>query len=130
MKIAGRILAGLVALAMLGNGLAYMFAPEVQIGRTLITPDNIVGLANIRANIGGPMAAFGLLLAIGAIKDRKDLLHPFGLFAMLAIVARVVGLLVDGFDPLSLRLLVGMIVLFAMTMIAYQLMARGEKAAP
>ena len=54
MKTVARILIGVVALLMLGNGLVYMFNPDAQLGRTLVTPDNIVGLANIRASTLSP----------------------------------------------------------------------------
>ena len=126
MKTVARILIGVVALLMLGNGLVYMFNPDAQLGRTLITPDNIVGLANIRANIGAPMVTFGIFLAIAAIKARKDALLVFGVFAILAIIARVFGLVVDGFDPLSVRLIVGISVLLAISAASYVMLQKSE----
>ncbi|MEM7029845.1 MAG: DUF4345 family protein [Chloroflexota bacterium] len=129
MKIAARILAGLVALAMLGNGLAYMFVPDVQLSSTMITPDNIVGLANVRANIGGPMAAFGVLLALAAIRARKEPILPFMIFAAFAIIARITGLVVDGFDPFAVRLIVFIGVLLALTATSYTLFRKSESPA-
>ena len=128
MKTVARIMLGLVALLMLGNGLAYMFVPDVQIGRTLITPDNIVGLANVRANIGAPAAAFGVFLIIAAIKAQKEAVLPFAVFAILAIIARVVGLVVDGFDPLSVRLLAGVGALLVVSAASYVMMQKNENA--
>ena len=98
MKTTARILTGIVAIMMVGSGLVYMFNPDAVLSTTQITFESLFGKANIRANMGGPMVTFGAFLAMGAYKARKEPLLPFMVFASLAILARIAGLAMDGYD--------------------------------
>ena len=119
-----RVLCGLVALLFIGNGLLYMFNPAGQLASTMIeaTGDGIFGMANIRANMGAPMVTFGILFAMGAALAEKIPLRVTMIFLVLAIIARITGLIsmgVDG-DNASIRVLVGLVVFLAVAAFGHQ----------
>ena len=124
MKTVARVLLGLLALMLLGNGLAYMFVPEVQLASTMIEPtgDGIFGMGNVRANIGAPMVTFGILVAIAAIRMEIAPLKVVMLFLVLSIVARIASLVVSGVDAggFSIRIMVLLSVMLAITGFAYR----------
>ena len=119
MKIAARVLLGLLTLMFLYNGLAYMFTPEVQLASTQIQPagDGIFGMSNVRANIGAPMVTFGILFALAAWRARKEPLFPILIFLVLAIIARIAGLISLGVDSgsFSIRITVILTVMLAIS---------------
>ena len=133
MKIAARILCGLVALMFLYNGLLYMFAPHMQLDATMIQPigDGIFGMSNIRANIGAPMVTFGILYAISAILMEVTTLRVTALFLVLAIVARIAGIISAGVDPenFSIRILVVLSVFLAVAIFGSRVFANEDEVA-
>ena len=110
MKIAARILLGLVSLLFFYNGFLYMFTPEAQLGSTMIEPtgDGIFGMSNVRANIGAPMVTFGILYAVAAIRMITGPLQVVLIFLVLAIISRIAGIASLGVDAdnFSLRIMV------------------------
>ncbi len=98
MKIAIKLLVGLVGLFILANGLAFMFAPEVVMGHSSITANNAFGMSTVRGLIGGSMAATAILTLVAVIKSKPNLLHPAALILLSWTVGRIVSLVADGFD--------------------------------
>ncbi len=130
MKTTARILTGIVAIMMVGSGLLYMFNPDAVLGTTQVTFDSLFGKANIRANMGGPMVTFGTFLALGAYQARKDVLLPFIVFASLAILARITGLAIDGFDQAAAGQIGFMVVLLALVTAGYMMLRKVETQSP
>ena len=126
MKTTARILTGIVAIMMVGSGLVYMFNPDAVLGTTQITFESLFGKANIRANMGGPMVTFGAFLAMGAYKARKEALLPFMVFASLAILARIAGLAMDGFEQAAAGQIGFMAVLLTFVSAGYMLLRKTE----
>ncbi len=130
MKTAARVFLGILTLMFLFNGLAYMFMPEFQLASTMIEPtgDGIFGMSNVRANIGAPMVTFGILLAISAIQMRKEPLGVMIMFLVLAIVARIAGLVVGGVDAdsFSIRITVLLSVMLAICVFGYRTFQQSE----
>ena len=126
MKTTARVLTGIVALMMVASGLLYMFNPDMVLSTTQVTPESLFGRANIRANMGGPMVTFGVFLALGAYWARKDALLPFIVFASLAVLARITGLIVDGFDQVAAGQIGFMVVLLAFVSAGYIMLRKAE----
>jgi|GEM_PF-1331737 len=126
MKTAARVFIGIVALMMIGSGLVYMFNPDAVLSTTQVRPDGLFGRANIRANMGGPMVTFGAFLALGAYRARKDALLPFIVFASLAILARITGLGIDGYDQTAAVQVGFMVVLLAFVSAGYMMLHKVE----
>ena len=126
MKTGARILTGIVAFMMLASGLVYMFVPDLSLGTTQITPDSLFGRANVRANMGGPMVTFGLFLCYAAFKANKQAIIPFLVFASLAILARLTGLALDGFESTAAFQVGFMVALLAATGAGYILFGKAE----
>ena len=130
MKIAARILLGLVALMLLYNGVLYMFAPELQLSATMIEPtgDGIFGMSNVRANIGAPMVTFGILYLIGAITMNPTAIRPVIIFAAVAIVARIAGIVSMGIDPefFSVRIIIVLTVFLAVGLFGNQVFKNSD----
>ena len=119
-----RVLCGLVALLFIYNGVLYMFAPAGQLASTMIEPtgDGIFGMANIRANMGAPMVTFGILFAMGGALAEKIPLRVTMIFLVLAIIARIVGLISAGVDGenSSIRVMVALVVFLAVAAFGHQ----------
>ena len=102
----------------------YMFSPASQLASTMIEPtgDGIFGMANIRANMGAPMVTFGILFAMGGALAEKIPLRVTIIFLVLAIIARIVGLISAGVDAdnASIRVIVGLAVFLAVALFGHQ----------
>ena len=126
-KLIGQILVGLTGAFLLFNGLRYMFLPEQALVVTQLTPDSAFGLNNVRANIGGAAAAFGLIGLHAAVKANTELVRAFITFFVLFIISRITGLVVDGIDPSSVRATILGVGLLAANVVGLLLMKRAEK---
>lgn len=98
MKIAIKILAALVGVFILANGLAFMVAPELVMDHSAIAAKNTFGMSTIRGLIGGSMVATAILVLVAVIKSKPALLYPAVLILLSWTVGRIVSLIADGFD--------------------------------
>ncbi|MBV7337443.1 DUF4345 family protein [Chloroflexi bacterium TSY] len=130
MKIAVRILLGLVSLMFLYNGFLYMFTPEAQLGSTMIEPtgDRIFGMSNVRANIGAPMVTFGIMYAAAAIRMITAPLHVVMVFLVVAIIARIAGIVSLGVDAdyFSVRIIAVLTVFLLVAIFGYWTFQRDD----
>ena len=92
-----RALAALIAMLFIGFGLVYMFSPEGRLDGVDLEVTSNLGLATIRAFIGGGFLTFGILLVMHTVIGQETGPLRFAiLFLLLSIVGRVVSLVDDG----------------------------------
>lgn len=104
MRTAARVLAAIIALLFLLFGFRYMFAPDAVMATAGIEAINNLGMATIRAFIGGGFLTFGILLVMHTVINQETGSLRFAiLFLLLSIVGRVVSLVADGSSPEALR---------------------------
>lgn len=97
MRSIARGLAAVIALLFIGFGLAYMFSPEGRLTGVDLEATSNLGLATIRAFVGGGFLAFGILLVMHTVIGQDTGALRFAiLFLLLSIVGRVVSLIDDG----------------------------------
>ena len=94
-----RILVAALAVVLLSVGIQYMIDPAATAAQFGISVADDIGLATLRADIGGFFCASGGLALAAAIRNAPSwLLGPTVLIA-LAFVGRVITLMVDGVAP-------------------------------
>ncbi len=104
MRITARVLAGIIALLFLGFGLRFMVAPDGAMVSSGLEAANVLGLATVRAFIGGGFLTFGILLVMHTVINQETGALRFSiLFFILSIIGRVISLVADGADPLAIR---------------------------
>ena len=125
MKIA-QILAGLLALALFAFSAIYLFNPAGAASARGFVPDGAYGLTNVRL-MGATFVTLGILTALGALKREYMLVAPAALFFLVSIVIRIVGIVVDGADPTTLRVMIPAVVLFVVAEFALQVFKNAGK---
>jgi arylsulfatase/uncharacterized sulfatase len=75
-------------------------APAALAATFGLDPLGAVGLATVRADVGGFFGAGALITLAAAVRGRGDWLWPVLLLLGLAIVGRAIGLMVDGVLPM------------------------------
>ena len=130
MKIAARILAGVACLAVLWSGVVIMVNPTALLPGLALTPDGIAGLSNLRGLLGGAQVTFGILLAIGALKVRKEPVFVAAMYFGAVVIGRLLGLALDGYDEFSVRATVFAVVLFGICLSSFYLLRRSEAPTP
>ncbi len=94
-----RILTGALSAILLVVGLQYMMDPAATAGQFGLAVTDDIGLATLRADIGGFFCASGGLGLAAAIRHQPSwLLGPITLI-ILAFVGRLITLAVDGAAP-------------------------------
>ena len=115
MRNAARGLATIIAFLFLAFGIRYMFDPAPLMEAAGLAASSPLGMATVRAFIGGGFLAFGILLVMHTVVHQQTGALRFSiLFLLLSIVGRVVSLNADGggpevmrnFVPVSIMLLV------------------------
>lgn len=125
LKIA-QILAGLLALALFAFSAIYLFNPAGAASARGFVPDGAYGLTNVRL-MGATFVTLGILTAIGAVKREYMLVAPAALFFLVSIVIRIIGIIVDGADATTVRVMVPAVVLFIVAEVALQVFKRAAK---
>ncbi|MEM7110926.1 MAG: DUF4345 family protein [Chloroflexota bacterium] len=128
-KLIGRILVGLLSLLLFYSASTYLLNLDSAASAAGITPNDLWGRANIRANMGGPMLFVGIVYAFGAIAQRVQFVHVGIFYFISVIIGRVISILQDGFSQPNLRGIIFATVMLVINLIAFTLMSRGEKAA-
>lgn len=97
MRNLARALAALIAVLFLAFGVLYMFSPEGRMEGVDLQANSNLGLATVRAFIGGGFLTFGVLLVMHTVIGQETGALRFAiLFLLLSVVGRVVSLIDDG----------------------------------
>ncbi|WP_420630685.1 DUF4345 family protein [Candidatus Leptofilum sp.] len=127
MRNAARGLAGLVALLFLIFGVRYMFLPAGLMESGGLEAVSSLGLANVRALIGGAFLTFGILLIMHTvISQQTGALRFTILFLLLSIVGRIVSLIADGSNGGVVRNMIPAIILFVVSIASLMMFLRSE----
>ncbi len=98
MKIALKIVVGVISLLLLFLGLGAMIEPSVTATQFGLTPNGIVGLSTLRSDLGGMFITGGVLLALGIVRGQTLWFLAVAMLMGLIALGRLVGFVVDGFD--------------------------------
>jgi hypothetical protein len=94
-----RLLVGLVGLLSLGVALRLWFG-TFEAAQTLgLTAHGPVGLATVRADIGGLFLGMGITAMVAALRQSASWITATLVFAACALAGRVIGLIIDGSVP-------------------------------
>lgn len=126
LKIA-QILSGLLALALFAFGSIYLFTPETAASARGFEPIGDYGLTNVRL-MAASFITLGILTAIGAVKQNFLFLAPTALFFLVSLVIRIIGIVVDGADATTVRVIVPAVILFVVAEFAVQVFKRSAAA--
>ena len=131
MRNVARLLAGLIALLFLFFGVRYMFAPAGLLETAGLVATSEVGLATVRALIGGSFLAFGILIVMHVVLHQNHgVLRMAILFLLLSIVGRVVSLVADGSSSEAIRNLIPVSGMMVVSIISLVLFLRAEVGSP
>ncbi len=127
MKTVARVLAGLIALLFLVFGFRYMFFPDALMAGVGLEAVRVLGMATVRAFIGGGFLTFGILLVMHTVVNQETGALRFTiLFLILSIVGRIVSLIADGAGPLALRNLVPVSIMLIVSIASLVLFLKSE----
>ena len=130
MRNVAKALSGLIALLFLFFGVRYMFAPAGMMESAGLVATSELGLATVRALIGGGLITFGILIVMHVVlHENHGVLRMAILFLLLSLVGRIVGIFVDGLSPDVIRNLVPVLGMLVVSIIALALFLRSEAEA-
>ncbi|MBI1361575.1 MAG: hypothetical protein GC155_14960 [Alphaproteobacteria bacterium] len=98
MKWAVRGLVGVAGVLAIIVALAFWANPAAPAERLGLTGEGGLGLATLRADLGGFFGGAGALALYAAIRDRARLLTAPLLLICLALAGRIVTVVVNGFE--------------------------------
>ena len=122
-----QILSALLAAILFGFAGLYLLNPLGASALNGLSPVDAYGTTNLRT-LAAPLAAMGLMAAIGAVRRDPVFLAPAALYFLFTILIRAFGLVVDGVTSGTLRGLVLAAVLFVMAEIGVQVFRRARKS--
>lgn len=93
-----RILLGAAGVLALALGARFWVQPQVAAATLGVLGVNAVGVATIRADLGGFFAAAGVFTLAGAVLGRSRFLAPPLVLLVLALFGRLITLAHDGYD--------------------------------
>jgi len=99
MKIAARILVGLVALFFLVYGLRFYFTPQSMAAEFAVTPIDLPGLSTMRGDLGGMFIAVGVFAALGLRSGHARRLYTAATIVGAVAFGRAIGFVLDGTAP-------------------------------
>ena len=127
MRTTARVLAAVIALLFLVFGVRYMFVPEALMATSGLEATSVLGMATIRAFIGGGFLTFGILLVMHTVVHQQTGSLRFSiLFLLLSVVGRVVSLVADGTDPAAFRNLVPVTIMIIISLASLVMFLRSE----
>lgn len=116
-RLAMRVVLALAGAFFLLIAIRFWMTPETVAAQFALTPVGGLGLATLRADMGGFFAASALFALAAAILDRASLLIAPLLMVALALGGRVLTIAVSGYAPDMLEPMVVeavLVVLFAL----------------
>ena len=120
MKIALKIVVGVISLLLLFLGLGAVIEPSVSATQFGLTPNGIVGLSTLRSDIGGMFVTGGVLLALGLVRGQTLWFLAVALLMGFIALGRLVGFVVDGFDQRLLMPFISEIVFVVVLVVAHR----------
>ncbi len=101
MKMVLRLLSGLIGVALIVFGCYAMVATTIVTDMTALVPKGVAGLNEARAIYAGSFWAMGglILYGLGSPRFRQPFLLSIGLIFGGFIVARIISIAMDGYDP-------------------------------
>ncbi len=107
MRNVARGLAGLIAILFLVFGFRFMFMPEAAMVSMGLEAVNNLGLATIRAFVGGSFLTFGVLLVMHTVVNQQTGALRFTImFLLFSIIGRIISLFADGAGSEAVRNLI------------------------
>lgn len=113
-----RALVGLIGVLALLVAARLWIGPEAPAAALGLKADGLLGLATLRADVGGFFAAGGLFALAGAIRGEGRLLTPPAVLLSLALTGRILTVAVDGYAAPMLPPMIIEFVLVAILLIA------------
>jgi hypothetical protein len=99
MRRISRLMVGLVGLLAVLGAVQVWVAPAAFAGRLGLSAVDSLGLATLRADIGGFFGVAGALALAAALRDRRSLLIAPLIALAIALVGRLVTLAIAGYSP-------------------------------
>jgi hypothetical protein len=113
-----RALVGVIGVLALLVAARLWIGPEAPAAALGLKADGLLGLATLRADVGGFFAAGGLFALAGAIRGEGRLLTPPAVLLGLALTGRILTVAVDGYAAPMLPPMIIEFVLVAILLIA------------
>ena len=113
-----RALVGVIGRLALLVAARLWIGPEAPAAALGLKADGLLGLATLRADVGGFFAAGGLFALAGAIRGEGRLLTPPAVLLGLALTGRILTVAVDGYAAPMLPPMIIEFVLVAILLIA------------
>lgn len=127
MKITARIISVLIAFLLIFRGVQFMFFTKWMLSTSFISADSTFGLSNVRTLIAGPLFMSGIFAFIAAIFVKKEALYVVALTFILMSLSRIISILSDGFEMVSLRGAMIAFVLFIITSAAIWMFTKAKQ---
>ncbi len=127
MRNVARGLAGLIALLFLLFGFRFMFLPETAMASTGLEVVNNLGLATMRAFVGGSFLTFGILLVMHTVVNQQTGALRFSImFLLFSIIGRIISFIADGTGSGAVRNLIPVSLMFIVSVISLVMFLRTE----
>lgn len=123
-----QILSVLGGLFVAAISVLYLVSPTTAASFNGFSLTDTFSTTNMRT-LFAPMAMVALTAVLGGIRKDWKFLLPAALYFLFVGVARIIGLIADGFDVSTVRGLVLAVVFFAIFEVALQLFRRESKKA-
>ncbi len=128
MRNVARGLAGLIAVLFLVFGFRFMFLPEAAMASAGLEAVNNLGLATIRALVGGSFLAFGILLVMHTVVNQHTGALRFTImFLLLSIIGRIISLFADGTGSAAVRNLIPVSLMFIVSIASLVMFQKTEE---
>ena len=120
MKIALKIVVGLIALMLGVLGMSAVIDPAAAATQFGLTPDGIVGLSTLRSDLGGMFVTSAVLLILGLVRGQTLWFLAVALLMGVIALARAIGFVIDGYDPSLLAPFLSEIVFVVVLVVAHR----------
>lgn len=102
MKNSIKILVVISSIPLLVLGVKAMFAPTTMFELFDLDPRGVLGINNIRANLGGLLIASALMILIGLWRQNHTWFLATILLVGTVLVGRIISFIVDGWTPAAI----------------------------
>lgn len=123
MERAAQILAGLFVLVLIAASVSNMFNPASVAETAGFNPTSNYGLTNMRT-LGAPTLSIAIITTIGIYRKEWLLILPAAMYFGFNLTARLISIVVEGFEPVMVRGLGITSTLFFLALIAVYLFNR------
>ena len=102
MKIVLKVLVALISLLFVVLWLRWMLQPEVMAGEWALAATGPAGINNLRGDIGGLFLTAAVFCGLWLVRGDAAWLRAAAVAMCCVLLGRVIGLLVEGFNPASM----------------------------